>query len=152
MLVANDVPAPHQIDDAWLVQHDWILRRVILDDSFRPALRYLAESFVGAETNIRNLQANAEAQKAVVDSLGQQFTAQDRIIGADQQDVLDAVRALGSSQQQQGMLDIVKRIFDPRRAPTTTWSSCRRSRCTSRRSPAHTRCWRTSSSSTAPWT
>ena len=43
VLVANDVPAPHEIDDAWLVAHDWILRRCILDDSFRPALSYLTE-------------------------------------------------------------------------------------------------------------
>src|SRR5439155_9933281 len=41
ILVANDVPAPDEIDDSWLVEHDWILRRVILDDSFRPALDYL---------------------------------------------------------------------------------------------------------------
>ena len=26
ILVANDVPAPHEIDDAWLIEHDWILR------------------------------------------------------------------------------------------------------------------------------
>ena len=59
ILVANDVPAPDEIDDAWLVAHDWILRRVILDDSFRPALEYLTKSFVGAEVNIRILEANA---------------------------------------------------------------------------------------------
>ena len=54
ILVANDVPAPNEIDDAWLVEHDWILRRSILDDSFRPALDYLTKSFVGAEVNIRH--------------------------------------------------------------------------------------------------
>jgi hypothetical protein len=66
ILVANEVPAPHQIDDAWMVQHDWILRRAILDDSFRPALDYLTKSFVGAEINIRVLEANAIAQKTLV--------------------------------------------------------------------------------------
>ena len=68
ILVANDVPAPHEIDDAWLVEHDWILRRAILDDSFRPALDYLTKSFVGAEVNIRILESNAQAQKNVVDA------------------------------------------------------------------------------------
>lgn len=113
ILVANEVPAPHEIDDAWLVEHDWILRRVILDDSFRPALRYLTESFVGAETNIRVLESNALAQHQLVDALRQQIQTQVGVLTKDQQNVLDAVRNLGGSQQQQGLIDIVKRIFDP---------------------------------------
>jgi hypothetical protein len=113
ILVANDVPAPDEIDDAWLLEHDWILRRVILDDSFRPAIDYLVNSFVGAEINIRILADNAIAQKDVVDSLKQQVKAQMDLLSRDQQDVLNAVRELGQSQQQQGLLDAVKRIFDP---------------------------------------
>ena len=69
ILLANKVPAPSEIDDAWLTEHDWILRRVILDDSFRPALDYLTKSFVGAELNIKILETNAEAQKQVVDDI-----------------------------------------------------------------------------------
>jgi len=53
ILVANAVPAPNEIDDAWLMEHDWILNRVVLDDSFRPALKYLTTSFTGAEVNIK---------------------------------------------------------------------------------------------------
>ena len=69
ILVANDVPSPQEIDDAWLVKHDWILRRAILDDSFRPALDYLTKSLVGAEVQIRILEANASGQKDLVDKL-----------------------------------------------------------------------------------
>ena len=113
VLVANDVPAPHEIDDAWLVAHDWILRRCILDDSFRPAISYLTESFVGAETNIRILEANAVAQRRLVDALQQRVRGMDRILAAGERDVLDAVRDLGDRQQEQGLIDIVKRVFDP---------------------------------------
>lgn len=113
ILVANDVPAPDEIDDAWLVEHDWILRRVILDDSFRPALEYLAKSFVGAEINIRILENNAIAQKNVVDALNQQIQVQVQVLSSDLQDVLTAVQNLGTSEQQQGLIDAVKRIFDP---------------------------------------
>jgi hypothetical protein len=113
ILVANEVPAPHEVDDAWLVAHDWILRRALLDDSFRPALDYLTRSFVGAEVNIALLTSNAEAHKRVVESLGQQVRAQMDVLSADERDVLAAVRSLGSSQQQQGLIDIVKGIFDP---------------------------------------
>ena len=113
IFVANDVPQPDEIDDAWLVEHDWILRRAILDDSFRPALDYLTKSFVGAEINIRILETNAIAQKEVVDKLNQQIQVQMQLLTTDQEDVLNAVRELGASQQQQGLLNAVKRIFDP---------------------------------------
>jgi hypothetical protein len=113
ILVANDVPAPHEIDDAWLMENDWILNRVILDDSFRPALEYLTKSFVGAEINIRILEDNAIAQKAVVEKLNQQIQIQMNVLGIDQQSVQDAVRNLAQSKQEQGIFDTVKRIFDP---------------------------------------
>ena len=113
ILVANDVPAPHEIDDAWLLAHDWILRRTILDDSFRPALDYLCDSFVGAEVNIRLLEANVLVHRNVVLAVKQEVEVQAAILRRDEQDVLEAVRDLGQSQQQQGIVDIVKRIFDP---------------------------------------
>jgi hypothetical protein len=113
VLVANDVPAPHEVDDAWLVAHDWILRRALLDDSYRSGLDYLNRSFVGAEVNITLLTSNAEAQKRVVESLGQQVRAQVDVLSADERDVLAAVRDLSSSQQEQGLIDVVKGIFDP---------------------------------------
>ncbi len=113
ILVANEVPAPHQIDDAWLTAHDWILRRVVLDDSFRPALDYLTKSFVGAELNIRILESNASAQKQLVDSLNQQIQLQVQILASDQRDVQNAVQGLAESERQEGILNTVKRIFDP---------------------------------------
>ena len=113
ILVANDVPAPSEIDDAWLVQHDWILNRTLLDNSFKPALDYLKKGFVGAEINIRILEANAEAQKHLVDSLNQQIQVQTSILSADQQAVLSAVENLAQSKQEQGLFNTVKRIFDP---------------------------------------
>jgi hypothetical protein len=113
ILVANDVPAPNEIDDAWLVQHDWILNRTLLDDSFKPALDYLKKGFVGAEINIRILEANAQAQKQLVDNLNQQIQVQTGILSADQQAVLSAVKDLGQSKEEQGLFNTVKRIFDP---------------------------------------
>src|SRR5215472_3928465 len=91
ILVANDVPAPHEIDDAWLMEHDWILRRVILDDSFRPAFDYLTKSFVGAEINIRILENNAISQKNVVDALQRQIRAQAGVLSKDEESILAAV-------------------------------------------------------------
>jgi hypothetical protein len=113
ILVANDVPAPQEIDDAWLIQHDWILRRAILDDSFRSALDYLTKSFVGAEINIRILESNAIAQKDLVDKINQQIQTQMGLLASNERSVQDAVEGLANAQQQQGIFSTVKRIFDP---------------------------------------
>jgi hypothetical protein len=113
ILVANEVPAPHEIDDAWLIQHDWILRRCILDDSFRPALDYLTKSFVGAEVNIRILESNAIAQKTLVDKLNQQIQVQMALLASNERSVEEAVKGLTNTQQAQGIFNSVKRIFDP---------------------------------------
>lgn len=114
VLVANEVPAPHEIDDSWLIAHDWVLRRSILDDSFRPALDYLTTSLVGAEITIGILLSNAQTQAGVVESLGQQLRAQVDLLQADQQAVLDSVRSLGAAQQGDGLFNTVKRLFfDP---------------------------------------
>ena len=54
-------------------EHDWIFRRTILDDSFRPALDYLTDSFVGAEVNIRLLRANVLVQRTSSTAVKQQL-------------------------------------------------------------------------------
>jgi hypothetical protein len=113
ILVANDVPAPHEIDDAWLIENDWILRRALLDDSFRSALDYLTDSFVGAEVNIRILESNAIAQKNLVDRLNQQIQAQMGVLARNERSVEEAVFGLASSEQQQGIFNTIKRFFDP---------------------------------------
>ncbi len=114
ILVAYDVPPPHEINDVWLMKNDWILRRVILDDSFRPALDYLTKSLVGAEVNIRILEGNALGQKEVVDSIRQQIRSQSQLLTREQQSLLDAVRSLGQSERQEALLGTIKRtFFDP---------------------------------------
>jgi hypothetical protein len=113
VLVANDVPAPNEINDAWLVKHDWILKRVILDDSFRSALEYLTKSFVGAEANIAILRNNAVAHKEVVDNIQRQIRIQMELISSDREGLGNAVRGLASSQQQESAINTMYRIFDP---------------------------------------
>ena len=68
---------------------------------------------MGAEVNIRILEANAQAQKQVVENINQQIRLQAALLAANQESVAEAVRDLASSEQQQGLFDTVKRIFDP---------------------------------------
>ena len=113
ILVANAVPAPNEIDDAWIIEHDWILNRAILDDSFRPALDYLTKSFTGAEVNIKILEANAKGHKQLVDKLNQQLQLQLGILAANQRSLDEAVGAMIQSERAEGALNFVKGIFDP---------------------------------------
>ncbi len=69
ILVAQDVPAPHEITESWLLAHDWILRRVLLDDSLQPALDQLSESFAGEELSVAVKKGNWETQERIVEKL-----------------------------------------------------------------------------------
>lgn len=72
ILVANDVPDPDEIDEDWLIAHDWVLRRVILDDSFLPALSYVTTSIAGDELALQALHDNVNRQIDLVTELTKQ--------------------------------------------------------------------------------
>lgn len=74
VLVAARVPEPHEVDEDWLIAHDWILRRVILDDSFLPALSYLSTSIVGDEYALKELNKNLKLQRRLVEELKQEVS------------------------------------------------------------------------------
>jgi hypothetical protein len=76
ILVAQDVPAPHEINEAWLIQYQWIISRVLLDDSLRPALYYLTTGFAGDEASISIIKAHWEAQAGLVRDLEGQVKSQ----------------------------------------------------------------------------
>lgn len=69
VLVAQEVPAPHQITESWVIAHDWIINRFLLDDSYRPALTYLANKSVGDDFALRELRKNLRQQRNLVESL-----------------------------------------------------------------------------------
>ena len=75
VLVAQEVPPPDKITPAWILAHDWILRRVLLDDSFRPALDYLANSSVGDDFALREMRKNLRQQRNLVETLRLEFSA-----------------------------------------------------------------------------
>lgn len=74
VLVAQEMPAPHEINEAWLVSHDWILRRVLLDDSFAPALAYLSSKVVGDQVALGEMKKNIAQQRQAIQDLKQQIT------------------------------------------------------------------------------
>lgn len=85
VLVANEVPRPDEIDEDWLMAHDWILRRVILDDSFLTALDYLSDKFVGDELSTDVLRNNLDLQLKVIDKVTQQVVLTSKALESAQE-------------------------------------------------------------------
>jgi hypothetical protein len=113
ILVANDVPAPHEVDQAWILRYDWIIKRTILDKSFLPALEYLSANYTGEEITLEVLELAVEQQKSVVDKISQQVQAADDaldsatvgLVNVENQDVADQQKAAEFAQ--------IKSVFDP---------------------------------------
>jgi len=113
IMVANDVPAPHEIDEAWLVRHDWIIKRVILDDTFKPALEYLSASYTGTEVELQVLKLEVEHQRGVVDQVAQQITFADQNLNSATLGLQAAEKESIDDMKQQEMLNVAKSFFDP---------------------------------------
>ena len=77
ILVAQEFPQPNDIDQAWLVRHDWILRRVILDDSYLPTLNNLAQT-AGDEIALEEMKINVNQQRCLVQSIQQELSIASR--------------------------------------------------------------------------
>jgi len=72
ILVAQEFPDPDEIDQAWLVTYDWILKRAILDDSFLPVLNSLPQ-IVGDEIALAELLTNIQQQRSTVNQLREEL-------------------------------------------------------------------------------
>lgn len=68
ILVAQEMPAPHEIDNDWIISHDWILKRVLLDDSFRYALDCI-KSINGDGYMLEALERTVKDQRKIIKAL-----------------------------------------------------------------------------------
>ncbi len=113
ILVANDVPAPHEVDQAWILRYDWIIKRTILDDSFLPALDYLAANYAGEEVSLQVLELAVEQQKGVVDRISQQVHLASVALDAATLGLEKAETQEVQDLQAAESMSIVKSFFDP---------------------------------------
>lgn len=67
--VAQEVPRPKEIDATWIIEHDWILNRSLLDDSFAPAIAYASTTMVSEEVVLRELRDALYRQRRLVEEL-----------------------------------------------------------------------------------
>jgi hypothetical protein len=73
VLVAQEFPNPDRIDEDWVIRNDWIFRRVILDDSFVPALDYVTTKVVGDEKSLQELYENVQQQRRITEELKEEL-------------------------------------------------------------------------------
>jgi hypothetical protein len=113
ILVAQDVPAPNEIDEAWLIQYQWILSRVLLDDSLRSALVYLTSGFAGDEVSVEVLKAQWETQARLVQSLEGQVRVQlvERDVARGQLEGSEIDAAIAQSKITTNTIDIAKNVL-----------------------------------------
>ena len=69
VLVAQDLPKPNEIDEAFLIRHGWILRRTLLDDRYAQVLDYVAGPLAGDKVARDALYRAMNDHRAVVTKL-----------------------------------------------------------------------------------
>lgn len=62
------------IDEDWIVAHDWILRQHLLHSSFLPALDYLVTKVVGDEHALNEIYASLQQQRRILETLTDELT------------------------------------------------------------------------------
>jgi hypothetical protein len=114
ILVAQEVPAPHEITRGWLLQHDWMLEQALLDESFQPSLAYLADEAAGAEVRLVQLKAHLELQRGVVEDLKEQLLSFESGVSERYRALEEAMRrrvAVVREQDQEGWLEKAGELF-----------------------------------------
>jgi hypothetical protein len=95
------------------VRYDWILKRAIMDDSFLPALEYLATNYTGEEVALITLEMAVQHQKSVVDKLSQQVMLANQSLNAATVGLTQSEDASVNDQRNSEYGKFVKSFFDP---------------------------------------
>jgi hypothetical protein len=69
VLVAQRVPRPEEITEAWAMRYDWIIRRFLPDDTFKEALTYISTRATGDRIVLDEMKRNMESMRAIVTEL-----------------------------------------------------------------------------------
>ena len=80
ILVANQMPKPNEINKQWVLSYSWILKQVILSDSFLPAIDFIKEGLTSSKFMINELRKNLEKQNSVVDKVSEQLRAKSEAV------------------------------------------------------------------------
>ena len=92
ILVAQNVPAPNEVTNAFLIEHAWILKRALLDDTFEEPLDYVCTSLVGDRLEVKALAQTLADHRRQVHELKTQLVALEEQAGRRYQALVQAVK------------------------------------------------------------
>ncbi len=75
ILVALDMPSPHEITEGWILEHSWILRRVLLADQFEGAIDWIEDGRQAESFDVAVKQANYEREVTTLKSIETELDA-----------------------------------------------------------------------------
>ena len=110
-VVLAAMPIPHwtDIDEDWVIANEWVLRRVLLDDSLRPALEYLTDGLAGDELAVQVLRDQWQTLRRLVTTLEGELQPHLRAQHRARDELARAAAGSGASQ---GVLeDIAETLF-----------------------------------------
>lgn len=113
VMVAFDVPKPHEIDNDWIQTHAWILRRLLLDESFQPALDYAEQSLVGMEVMVAETKGALNRSQKLVDEVTRELTLKNRHVEEKMNFVKDAIFAQAGINAFKDTADMIHKVFNP---------------------------------------
>lgn len=113
VMIAQDVPSPDEVNEAWLIQYQWIVARVLLDDSLRPALGYLSTGYAGDQLSVAVLQTQWKTQAALVSQLEGLVQAQLTQRDAMRNVLINEQEQLDEIPEMPGILNIFTMGTDP---------------------------------------
>jgi hypothetical protein len=111
VLVAMDVPAPEEINESWLLEHDWILRRVILDDRLIRPLDQLADTFTGDEAGVEVLRKQWETLMSLVSELKQDLRGHVASRAGARSKLNRLTKTAADAGEDVDLMDIVSRVL-----------------------------------------
>ncbi|MBL8294406.1 MAG: hypothetical protein JNN08_21345 [Bryobacterales bacterium] len=94
ILVAQEVPAPDEITEAWLIRHAHRIRQTILDRSLESSLDFLTTSSAGDMLEIELLKESKDRHAGIVQDLKGQLAAQQNKLMLAQQGLDTALQSL----------------------------------------------------------
>ena len=93
ILVAQNIPAPNEVTNAFLIENAWILKRALLDDAFETALDYVCTSLVGDRLQVKSLARTLSDHRRQVKDLKTQLVALEEQAGRRYEALVQAVKS-----------------------------------------------------------
>ena len=113
VMVAFDVPKPHEIDNDWIKTHAWILRRLLLDDSFHPALDYAEQSLVGMEVLVAEMKGALTRSQALLDQVTRELELKNQVVEEKMDFVRDVIFQQAGVDAFKDTANLIGSILDP---------------------------------------